>query len=125
MPQHPYFESAVQLACESSLACLVLLGSENNDIELVRIKPQPPAEFPSPEDFTARKLRTVGTIGLQGTKPAYVFKEPLEPRLVNAIATAFLEYVRVLLGEHLTAQIEAAEVAGLERLYALSDTRPN
>ncbi len=120
----PYFERAVQVACESSISCLVLLSSGNDDIELLRITPQPSADFVSPEVFAARQLRNVGVVGLCGTKPTVAFKEPLEPPVVNAIAMAFLEYLRVLLGESLAEQTEAFEIAELERLYSLN-TLPN
>jgi hypothetical protein len=117
----PYSECAIKVACESSISAVVLLSSANDDIAFMRLKPLPSAGFITPEDFTARKLRSVGVVGLCGTKPMVAFSELLEPPVVDAIAWAFLEYVRVLLGEHM----EAALVTELERLYALSDTRPN
>ena len=53
------------------------------------------------------------------------FKEPLEPQVVNAIGLAFLEHLRVRLGEGFAEHVEAAALAELERWYMLPDTRPN
>jgi hypothetical protein len=57
-------------------------------------------------------------------KTLCAFAEPLEPRVVQAIADGVLEYVRVLLGEPFAVEMAAAEVAELESLYRLMDPRP-
>jgi hypothetical protein len=44
---------------------------------------------------------------------------------VAAIAQAFAEHVRVLLGDSLAPQTEAEQIDELERLYRLPDTRIN
>jgi|SRR5581483_5405 len=123
----PYMERAAQVACESQIAVQILLSRDNRDVELIGLKPQ--AEFISREEFAARKLRHVGVIGLSGLKPLVALEEPLEPRIADALAQAFLEYTRVLLGEHFAErfaeQMVGAEVAELERLYTLPDTRLN
>jgi hypothetical protein len=67
----------------------------------------------------------VGIVGLSGFNPLCSFNEDLPPHVVEAIATAFLEYVRVLFGRGFAEQIAEAEAAELERLYVLPDTRMN
>jgi hypothetical protein len=57
------------------------------------------------------------------------FKEPLDLAVIDAISTAFLEYVRVLLGDSIAMQIEERqkgdEVEWLKGLWSLPDTRMN
>lgn len=120
----PYMERAATIACESQLVVQVLLSRGNDDIEFILLKPQSPAGYITREEFTSRKLRSVGIVGLlSGLKPVCVFKEPLESSIVGAIAQAFAEYVRVLLLGESTEQIAVAEVAELEALYVRPDTR--
>jgi hypothetical protein len=117
-------ERAATIACESQLVVQVLLSRGNDDIEFILLKPQSPAGYITREEFTSRKLRSVGIVGLlSGLKPVCVFKEPLESSIVGAIAQAFAEYVRVLLLGESTEQIAVAEVAELEALYVRPDTR--
>jgi len=119
-----YMEKAAHAAAESSVAVMVLLNHDNTDAEFVALKPRQ-AAFTSPEEFTARKLRPVGVIGLRGAQPVCAFKEPLDSPVVNSLATAFLEYIRVLLGQGFAEQMEAVEIAELERVWSIADTRPN
>ena len=122
-----YTERATQVACESQVVVMVLLNADNTDLELWPVKPlQNAAALTTPEEFAARKLRPVGMVGLQGTMARVVFKEPLESHVVDAIAMAFTEHVRFLLGNNIAVQVEEQkgdEVAWLERLYSLPDTR--
>jgi hypothetical protein len=106
---------------------MVLLSQDNTDLEFWMLRPRQAAksELTPPEEFAARKLRSVGIVGLCGLKPRCAFKEPLETPIVNKIAAAFLEYLRVLLGGQIAEQTEAAEIAELERLYGLPSGRPN
>jgi hypothetical protein len=119
-------ENAAHAVAESSVAVMVLLNHDNTDAEFVALKPREVA-FTSPEEFTARKLRPVGVIGLQGTQPWCAFKEPLDSPVVNSLATAFLEYIHVLLGQGqgFAEQMEAVEIAELERVWSIADTHPN
>jgi hypothetical protein len=122
-----YSDRALHVASESGIAVQVLLSSGNDDIELISLKPVAAEEYIDRATFKARQLRAVGVIGLAGVKPLSAFRKPLTPPLVDAIAAAFLEYVRVLLGGSFAEQAERAEIAELERLYALPslDTRWN
>jgi hypothetical protein len=125
--QQPYLDRAVQVACESSIAVHVLLSRDNSDVELWPLRPHaaPPEQITPLEEFTHRQLRLVGVVGLRGLNSASAFKEPLPPRVVDAIAHAFLAYTRVLLGNHFGEHMAAAEVAEIERIYMLEDPRPN
>jgi hypothetical protein len=124
-----YIERANQVASESQLAVQVLLSSGNDDIEFIRLTPQSNAPYISPEAFAARKLRDVGVVGLCGTQAACVFKEDLGPVVVGAIGTAFAEYIHVLLGDSIAAQLKehqkGDEVNWLEQLHCLPDARMN
>lgn len=117
-----YMERATQVACDSQIAVQVLLSLGNDDIAFVPLKPVS-GEYLTREEFTVRQFRSVGIVGLRGLESCSAFKEPLDPPVVDAIAAAFLEYVRVLLGQSFAAQVEAAEVAELERLYLLPSVR--
>jgi hypothetical protein len=119
-------ERAAHIACESQICCQVLLSHDNADIALIQLKPHAyPSGYITPEEFTARQLRSVGVVGLSGLKPLCFFKELLPPHVVDAIATAFLEYIRVLTGAEFAAQMEAAGIAELTRFCSLPDTRMN
>ncbi len=125
-----HIEKAAQAVADSSVAVMVLLNHDNTDAAFVALKPRQ-ADFIPPDEFTARRLRPVGVVGLQGLQPVCAFKEPLEAPVVNGLAVAFLEYVRVMLGgsfEMHPAEPEPCiddSVAWLSRLYALPDTRMN
>jgi hypothetical protein len=46
--------------------------------------------------WPGRGLRSIGIVGLVGLTARAAFKEPLEPKTVDALATAFLVYVAAL-----------------------------
>jgi hypothetical protein len=123
MQMQTYSERIRAVVSECSLSVQVLLSRDNDDLEFVRVEPQ--RAYMPPEELAARKLRSVGFVGLSGLKPRCAFAEPLEPPVVNAIAEAFAEYIRVLLGENFAEHIAAAEVAELHRLFGLPDPRMN
>lgn len=118
-----YSERAKAVVWESQIAVQVLMSSDNDDLEFVRVGSQ--RAYISPEEWTARRLRAVGFVGLDGLKPRCAFAEPLEPPVVNAIAEAFAEYIRVLLGENFAEHMAQAEIDELERLFSLPDPRMN
>lgn len=123
-----YGERSAQVVRESSIAAMVLLNDSNTDMELLGLCPRltPENELISAEEFADRRLRSVGVVALDGSGlPQAAFKEPLEASVISAIAAGFTEYLRVLIGQKLTEQTEAAEIAELERVYSLPDTRPN
>lgn len=103
-----YRERSERVAIDSSIAVMVLMNPCGTDIEFWPIRPIP-AVSTAPEEFVRRHLRIVGVVGLCGLKPLCAFRKPLEPRVTDGIAQAFLEYVRVL--------IEPDDNARLDRLY--------
>jgi hypothetical protein len=123
-----YYERSNQLAADAQVSVLVLGNPETADAEFL---PLAPRTFSDAEAqalrarWPGRGLRVLGVLGLCGASPRCVFKEPLDPRVVDALASAFLTYLHVLFGESLAEQREAAEIAELERLFSLPDTRPN
>jgi hypothetical protein len=122
-----YLENAAQVANESDIAVQVLLSRENTDLELISLRPRLDA-YIAPEVFTSRQLRSVGVVGIRGLQPLSVWKEPLPHQVINGVCDAFIEYIRVLLGKSLADLYEAAqaaEIAELERLFCIPDTRPN
>ena len=119
-PYH-YSERVRAVVSECSLSVQVLLSRDNDDLEFVRVEPQ--RAYIPPEEWAARNLRSVGFIGLSGSKPKCSFKEPLPPPVVEAIARAFLTYIQVMLGENFAEHMATAEVAELHRLFGLPDTR--
>ncbi|HEX4032527.1 MAG TPA: hypothetical protein VHX20_19340 [Terracidiphilus sp.] len=125
----PFSVRAAEAARGSQLVLQVLLSPDNDDIELVCITAASAGRpFPiTAEDFTARKLRSVGcvgvSLGLDGFTPHVALIEPLEPHVINAMGCALTEYIRVLVGNALIEQIALAEVTELERMYVLPDSR--
>jgi hypothetical protein len=123
-----YTEKSTQVVLESQIAVMVLLNPDSTDMEMWPLRPRQAATT-MPEEFAARKLRAVGVAGLCGAKAICAFKEPLDPTVVGAIGTAFAEYIGVLLGDSIAVQIEERqkgdEVAWLEQLHQLPDTRMN
>jgi hypothetical protein len=123
-----YQERSRQLVADASVAVLVVGNVETGDAEYIPVSPRP---YPAHEllalrdRWPGRGLRTLGVLGLIGTTPRCVFKEPLEPRTVDALAAGFLTYLNVLFGESFAEQREAVELAELERMFALVDPRPN
>ncbi len=123
-----YSEQSTQLALDASVAVLVLSNPEcnDNDVEFLMLKPKRMAECELAElkaRWPGRDLRSVGTIGLVGTSPRWALKEPLTFEQISALADAFLAYLHVLFCDALTGQQECAEVAELERLHTIADTR--
>jgi len=121
-----YAEKSTQLALDASVAVLVLMGAPN-DVEFVPIKPRAADEAWRAElkaRWPGRGLRSVGVIGLCGTSARCALREPIGSDAVEALATAFFEYIRVLLGDDFAAHMAAAEIEELERHYALEDPRP-
>ena len=118
----PYIERAADVVSLSQIAVQVLLSRDNDDLEFFAMRPR--IAPPPPEVFEGRNLRTVGVIGLHGVKSYVAWREPLEPRVIEVIAHAFLDYVRVLLGDNIAEHVAHAEVSELERIYALGDSRP-
>ena len=120
-----YAERSRQVALDSSIAVMVLLNDDNSDLEFLRVRPVNGSKVIGPEEFSRRKMRCVGVVGLSGCVPRVAFSEPLEPDVVNGIAAAFLSYVCTLLGDSFPRHVEAAEILELERLHALPDKRTN
>lgn len=116
-----YSERATELAANASVAVQVLMGAPD-DVEFISLKPKMANERWLAElrdRWPGRGLRSVGVIGLCGTSPVIALKEPLEPEQVNALMSEFLAHIHVLFCD----TFEAAEIAELERLHALPDTR--
>ena len=114
-----YTEKSQQLALDASIAALALLGTTPGDCEFIPLKPRA-ADKTMLADIAARwpgrGLRSVGIIGLCGTGPQCVLKEPLDSHEVALLTYDFLAYVNAV-------GAEAAEIAELERMYALPDPR--
>jgi len=119
-----YSEKSTQLALESSVAVLVLMGAPN-DVEFIPLKPRA-ADAKMLADikgrWPGRGLRSIGIVGLVGTTPRCALKEPLAPEQVDALAGAFLAYVRVLISPELP-RVDTVEWC--EKLFALPDNRPD
>lgn len=123
----PYIERSARLTLDSSVAVMVLMGSPD-DVEFLPLKPSMADEGTIAElkaRWPGRGLRSVGIIGLVGTTPRCALKEPLDSEQVTGLADAFLAYLHSLYCDGFRAQTEAAEIAELERLYSLPDTRIN
>jgi hypothetical protein len=131
----PYSLRSAQIARDSSIAVMVLLNHDATDMQFWPIRPRRVAQsaFTSPEEFAARQLRPVGVVGLSGLKSMCAFKEPLEPPVVEAIAGAFMAYIRTLLGlgdsfaEQMGTQLERQQAGDFvqfaEALWSLEDPR--
>ena len=123
-----YSERSTQLALDSSVAVYILMGTAPGDAEFVPLLPRPATQRMWEEmraRWPGRGLRPIGVIGLVGTTPKVVLREPLEPEQVDALAGAFLAYLDVLFRDSFAAHSEVAEIAELERLFLLPDTRLN
>ena len=116
-----YSERSKEVVLNTSIAAMVLLGPDNTDVEIWGLEPHS-GEQTTAKEFAARKLRSVGVIGLRGSTPEIAFKEPLDFATMAAISYAFLEHVRVVLEERFASY---AQVRELNRVFALEDTRPN
>jgi len=129
----PYIERSTQIALSSSIAVMVLLNQDATDLEFWPLRPAPSqCALTGPQEFTARGLRVAGVVGLTGLKAACAFKEPLGDRVVASVAAAFLEYVRVAIGQsfadQLAAELEQREAGDFvqfaEAVWSLTDPRP-
>lgn len=118
-----FMERANAVVWNSQLSVQVLLSPDNDDLEFIYVKQGQP--YISAEEYTARKLRPVGFVGLNGLKPLCAWSEPLPPSVISRIACAFTAYVCALLGDSFAEHMAAAEVAELHRLYSLADPRMN
>jgi len=120
-----YVEKSTKLACESSVAVMVLMGAPD-DVEFLPVKPRM-ADANMLDELKARwhgrGLRPVGMMGLCGTSPRCELKEPLEPEQVTALAGAFLAYLHVFFRDSFAEQLEGVEVQELGRLWSLEDPR--
>jgi len=116
-----YLDRATNAAANASVAVQVLMGAPD-DVEFIPLRPRM-ADEKMLADIAARwpgrGLRSVGVIGLHGTSPVIALNEPLGPEQVDALASAFLSYIHVLLCD----SFEAASILELEKLHALPDTR--
>ena len=97
-----YAERSHEVALHSSIAVLVLLSHDYTDMEFWPLGFGSRSEWTSPAEFNARRLRSVGVVGLgSGLKPLVAFKEDLPLSLIDDIANAFLRYIHVLFAGHL------------------------
>jgi hypothetical protein len=130
-----YSEKANQLALDSSVAVLVLMGAPD-DVEFVPLKPRAADERMLAElkaQWPGRGLRSVGVVGLVGITPRYALKGSLAPEQVDVLVAAFLTYIRVLFGSPFVGpphtedspEQKGDEIDWLEQLYCLADTRLN
>lgn len=119
----PYMERARELTRESQIAVVVCLNPSHDDIEFLPFKPSASDYRSLPFEFGLRQLRPVAILGLRGLNLVCAFLEPLDACIVNSISAAFLEYIRVLLGEHFTEHMAGAEAQELNRMWMLSDHR--
>lgn len=121
-----------RIAAEASIAVLILANPEITDVDFIPLKPRmmSPAEQAELRNrWPGRNLSSIGAFGMVGAVPKVALKVPLDDRQVTALSAACAAYIATLLGgslaEQLAAQLEAAELAELERLWLLPDTRPN
>jgi hypothetical protein len=117
-----YAERSKEVVLNTSIAAMVLLGPDNTDVVIWGLEPHSGEQQTTAKEFAARKLRSVGVIGLRGYTPEIAFKEPLDFATMAAISYAFLEHIRRVLGERFAGYAETRE---LSRVFALEDTRPN
>jgi len=121
-----YFEKSQQLVLDADVAMMVLANEHWTDCEFMPLKPRLMSESHTAElrnSWPGRGLKAAGTIGLVGAVPRLELKVPIELRALSALAAGFLEYLRVLLSEKFSAQMEALEVQELCRLWRLDDPR--
>jgi hypothetical protein len=122
-----YAERSTQLALDASVAVLILLNPECDDVEFVPLKPKGMTESECAAlraRWAGRGLRSVGVLGLVGASPRCALKEPLEPEQVSALAGAFLAYIHTLFCDSFAEQLSATETQELGRLWSLEDPRP-
>ena len=121
-----YSEKSTQLALDASVAVMALSNPECTELELLPLKPRRMSDGEQAQlasRWCGRNLKPIGILGLVGTTPKCALKEPLEPEQVSALAGAFLAYLSVLFNDSFLAQQDGAEIAELERLFSLPDSR--
>ena len=120
------------LAINSSILVQIMLGNAAGDTEFSLVRPRPANSAVMEEELRARwpgrGLRAVGFVGLVDGAPQLVLKTPISAVEVEAVTVAFGDYVGALVkhamsAEHIGAELERAEVAELDRLFAMPDTR--
>jgi len=116
-----YIARSAQLACESSIAALVISNAEFDDVEFLLIRPkrEPEREAELSARWPGRDLRAVGMAALCGASPRFVFKAPLAPEQTSALESAFLEFLHGLFCDGLATQ----QSDELRRMWSLPDTR--
>lgn len=116
-----YSERSAQLACESSIAALVISDPDCNDVEFLLLRPkrEPEREAELSARWPGRELQAVGMAALCGASPRFVFKAPLAPEQVSALADAFLSFLHTLFLDGLSAQ----QNDELRRMFSLPDAR--
>ncbi len=118
-----YTERSHEVALHSSISVLVLLSHDYTDVEFWPLG-FGESDRTSQAEFTARRLRSVGVMGLgPGLRPLAALKEDLPSSVIDNIASSFLRYIQVLLSGNFAEHLERAETAELERLYSLPDYR--
>jgi len=121
-----YTERANQLALDSSVAVLVLMGAPE-DVEFIPLRPRTAdanmlAELKA--RWPGRNLRSVGVLGVVGGAAQCALKEPFEPETVSRLADAFAVYVHTLLFSGFAEQQQAGDfVQFATRLWSLPDPR--
>ena len=120
-----YDALSTQVALDSTVSAMVLLNPDNSEIEFWPVAPAltDEAKFAPVEGFSARKLRSVGVVGLCGPEARCAFKEPLEASMVTAIHASFFDYLRALFGTSFGELSRDAEIHELDRLMSLPDVR--
>lgn len=118
-----YMDEAQAIVQTASIAVMISLSADNDDIEFCPLYPPVPENtLTSQEEYVRRRLRTVCVMGLCGERatPRVAFKEHLAPHVIKAVCNAFAEYVVTLIRPKL---VDVAELAELSRLYQMPDTR--
>lgn len=101
-----YSERSAELALESSVAALVISNPDCNDVEFLLLRPkrEPEREAELTARWPGRDLQAVGMAALCGASPRFVFKAPLAPEQVSALAGEFLSFLHTLFLDGLTDQ---------------------
>ena len=120
-----YDALSTQVAIDCTVSAMVLLNADNSDIEFWPVVPASTDEtrLTLSEGIAARKLRTVGVVGLCGPDARCAFKEPLESTTVAAIHKSFFDYLRTLFGASFGELSRDSEIHELQRLMSLPDFR--
>ena len=116
-----YIAQSAQLACESSIAALVISNPDCNDVEFLLLRPnrEPEREAELSARWPGRDLQAVGMAALCGASPRFIFKTPLPPEKASALAGEFLSFLHTLFLDGLTAQ----QNDELRRMFSLPGPR--